>query len=409
MSRSDVVVTGLGAISSVGTNVDTMWQAVVNGESGANTIQTFDIDETPFRGTVAHEIIDFDPSEHEYIDERMVGRFAQFGLVAAKEAIDDAGLDPGGPEWEETRIGTSFGTCNGGTREIEQNIESENGFQLYFGTQYLTNLAAGHISGQFKTKGPCLAPTTACAASTHAIDTAVQQLRNDRADVMIAGGAEKTSKVPIGSFDAIRAYSIRHNDEPTKACRPFDQKRDGVVVGDGSGALILETREHAEKRDADVYATVAGTGATADGGHPISQPDDADGLTRAIEMAIDDAGIERDLVDCVSAHATSTSRGDVHEATAINNVFTGDTPYVTAMKGQLGHTFGAAGALEAVIAVKSICEDIIPPTINLQQLDEHCDIPVVDEPIHQRISTVLSNSAGFGGTNGTVIFVGEDG
>lgn len=405
MTEPEIVVTGLGAISSVGKTVPEMWDSVVNGVSGGKTLNSLSDKDPDISAVVAHEITDFDPTEYDYIDERMVGKFAQFGLVAAYEAIKDAGLDPTSSEWEENRVGTSFGTCAGGTKEIEEDLEARDRFRFYIGTEFLPNMAAGHISGHFETKGPCLAPTSACATGTHAIDTAAQELRKGRADVMIAGGGEKaSSKVAIGTFDSLRAYSSNFDDCPTEACRPFDQKRDGVVVGDGSGALILETRDHAEERNADIYATVAGTGATADGAHPISQPEDANGLTRAIEMAVDDAELEDNSIDYISAHATSTSRGDIHESTAINKAFDGDTPYVTAMKSQLGHTLGAAGALEGVLAIKSMQENVIPPTINQEQIGEECNIQVVDQPINRNVSTVLSNSAGFGGTNGTVIF-----
>ncbi|WP_330633213.1 beta-ketoacyl-[acyl-carrier-protein] synthase family protein [Halocatena halophila] len=405
MNVPEIVITGLGAISSIGKNAQSQWDAVVEGTSGGNTIQAFNPSETSLRGSVAHEITTFSPENYDFIEQRVTGEFTQFGLVAANEALEDAGLDPNDSEWESSRVGTSFGTCFGGVKELGNDIRNGK-FSFHISIQFLPNLAAGHISSQFNARGPNKAPTTACAAGTHAIDTAVQELRQGRADIMIVGGAEKAvHRFGVGGFDAIRAYSTSHNGEPTKACRPFDQDRDGVVVGDGSGALILETREHAQRRGADVYATVAGLGASSDAMHPISPPDDAHGLIHAIEMAITDAGIKKNAIDYVSAHGTSTPGGDVHEATAVNKVF-GDQkmPYVTAMKSQTGHTLGAAGAIEAVIAVQSIINNVIPPTINLENRDSECDIPVVTEPIEQNVSTVLSNSAGFGGTNGTVIF-----
>lgn len=394
------VVTGVGAVTPLGASSESTWRGIETGESGITEITRFDPAETDLTSRVAGEA-DFDPDEVGDIDERRTGRYAQLALAASQEAVDDAGLDPDGSGWQPERVGVSIGSGVGGFPEIEEGVNGRIG--PTYTLRYLPNLAAGHVSERFGAEGPNRAPATACAAGTHAVGSALRDIRAGRADVVVAGGCE-SAVCPAGmrGFDAMRALSTR-NDDPSAASRPFDADRDGFVMAEGAGVLVLEARERALDRDADIRGELTGFARTADAHHPTRPPEDAHGLERCLEAAIDDAGRTPDDIDHVNAHGTSTPRGDPHEATAIQTVFD-DPPPVTSVKSMTGHTMGASGAIEAVVTVHSIEENVRPPTINYQTPDPACDVPVVEAAESADVTAVASNSAGFGGTNGTLVF-----
>lgn len=401
---TDVVITGTGAITSIGASADELWTNLKDGTSGANEITAFDPERYDLSTSVACEITDFDPADHDEIDERTTGRFAQFATVAAMEALEDAALDPDDGSWEPDRVGVSIGTCTGGDLELFEDtrrMEAGDHPRFYSSLVVLSNLAAGTASIVTDARGPNRAPATACAAGTHALTAAADDLQAGRADVMIAGGAEAPIlPLLLDGFESLRAYSTVDRP-PAEHSRPFDADRDGLIFGEGSGILVLETREHAEERGADVVATLAGSGMTADASHPIRPS--GDGLARSMRNALEDAALTPDAIDHVNTHATSTPKGDAVEAEAVRTVFGDDVPPVTAFKGHLGHSFGAAGALEAVIATRMIQHGYVPGTLNHRESD--CDVPVVGhgEGFVTEVTAVLSNSAGFGGTNGSVV------
>ncbi|MEZ3145511.1 beta-ketoacyl synthase [Halobaculum sp. MBLA0143] len=403
---NDVVVTGLGTITPVGGSLSETWESLLGHESGAGPITQFDLDTYgyDFRTRVGCEVA-ADPSAHPSVDERSAGRHAQFGVVAASEAVADAGFDADdGPDWDPTRAGVSYASCLGGQLEIDEHqLRMRDGGRpdTRFSIQSLTSSVAGHASVVFDARGPNRAPSTACAAGTHAIADAVDDVRLGRADVMIAGGADAgVCSTGLAAFDSLRAMSSR-NDAPTAAIRPFDADRDGFLLGEGAGALVLESASHAAERGATAYAAVTGVGRSADADHLIRPASDGRGLIAAIERALADADRSPADVDHVNAHATATPRGDDHEALCLHEVFD-DPPPVTANKGNVGHTLGASGAIEGAISAASIHEGTIPPTVNHETPD--CGVDVVTEPRDADPEVVLANSAGFGGTNGAVVF-----
>jgi 3-oxoacyl-[acyl-carrier-protein] synthase II len=396
---SDVLITGIGAITPLGSTLDETWQAALEGESGADDITRFDPEKYRLRSRIACEV-DANVDAFDRVDPRSMGRFTKLGLIAAEEAVDDAGLSPGSDGWPSDRIGVSFATGMSGAPEYEQataDVEANRRVSSRFLITFLPNLLAGHVSIEFDARGPNRAPATACAAGAHAIADAVEDIRAGRADLMIAGGGESavTPTAMVG-FDSMRALS-RRTESPASASRPFDVDRDGFVMAEGGGALLLEAREHAESRGATAYAELAGVGMAGDASHPTRPPADAHGLKRAMRAAIGDAGLTPAAIDCVNAHATSTGRGDVHEANAIAAV-TAD-PLVWAPKGGLGHTLGAAGAIETALGAKGLAGGRVPPTCNLDTLDEECNVTVATEPTGLALDGMLCNAAGFGGTN----------
>ena len=396
----EAVVTGIGAITPLGADAADTWARASDGASGIAPITGFDPDDYDLGSKIVGRA-EFDASDHEFIDERGMGRYAQLALVAAHEAVADAGLVPESDTWRPERAGVSIGTGMGGFPEIEETVTGERVGPRFVISQ-LPNLAAGYISQAFDATGPNRAPATACAAGTHAIGSALDDIRLGRADVMIAGGTEAAlSPTGIRGFDAMRALSTA-NDAPTEASRPFDADRDGFVIAEGAGVLVLETPDHAEARGVDPLATVTGYAQTADAHHPTGPPDDAHGLRRCIQAAIRDAGREPDDVDHVNAHGTGTRRGDPHEATALRGVFD-DVPPVTSLKSAIGHTLGASGAIEAVVSALAVREGIRPPTRNYETPDPACDVPIVETAQPTEGGVVVSNSAGFGGTNGSLV------
>lgn len=408
---NDVVVTGLGAVTPVGASVSETWESVKKGESGASSISLFDPDEYEydFRANAACEV-DIDPTDRDVVDERSMGRHSQLGVIAAKEAMEDAGFGTD-PSWNEPQnVGVSFASCVGGQLEIEENLRGiydSGSIATRFSIQFLPNSTAGHNSILFDAQGPNRAPSTACAAGTHAICDAVDDIRLGRADVMIAGGSDAgVCSIVVGGFDVLRALTTKH-DDPADAIRPFDEDRDGFLLGEGAGTLVLESAEHAEQRGAPIYATIEGVGLSGDADHPARPARDARGLKASVRSALDEAGREPDQIDHVNAHGTATPRGDEHEALCLDEVFD-DVPPVTSVKSMMGHTLGASGAIEAVISTLAIRDDVLPPTANYETPDPDCDVPVVGETTSADVDSVVSNSAGFGGTNGTLVFGTHD-
>lgn len=401
---SDVVVTGLGAVTPCGEDVESTWSAMTDGDSGAGPITLFEASDYPKVSNIAFEV-DADPSEWERVDARRMGRMTQFAVKATEEALDDAGIGLSDDERGSKTVGTSIATAVGWAHEFEEySRQVANGERVSPRAiiRFLPNLPAGHVSIEFDAEGPNRAPVSACAAGAQAIHDAASDLRSGRADVMIAGGAEAFSPSTMSAFGSMRGLSTR-DDEPEAALRPFDEDRDGTVVGEGAAVLVLETRSHARQRGATPLATVSGAGLSGDASHPSKPPEDAAGMRKAVNWGLADAGVDPSKVDHVSAHATGTPAGDVHEATGLNVVFE-DVPPVTSIKALAGHLFGASGAVESAAVVKTIQDGTIPPTITCENRDDDCDIPVVTEPRDEDVSVAVSNSFGFGGTNCALVF-----
>ncbi len=410
-----VVITGLGTINSIGHNVEESFKAVVAGECGIDTITLFDISEYPVK--IAGEVKDFDPTTvMEKKEVKKADRFIQLGLKAAKEAMNDCGipLENGRVSNEDApRFGMISASGIGGLSTIEKNsivlnTRGPKRISPFFIPSSLVNMLGGFISIAHGLKGPSLSHVTACAASTHAISDACKTIMLNGADRILVVGAESAiCGAGMGGFAAMKALSTR-NDDPKTASRPFDIDRDGFVMGEGAGALVLETLESAQERNAKIYCEVIGFGESGDANH-ITSPV-MDGPLRAMQAAFDMAKHitgEDVKIDYVNTHGTSTPVGDANETKALKEVFKGvqNCPPVTSTKGQIGHCLGAAGAIEAIFAIKSLNEGIIPPTINIINQDPLCDLDYVANTAREaELTTVMSNNFGFGGTNGSVIF-----
>lgn len=402
-----VVVTGMGVVTSLGSDLPTFWNNLLNGKSGISLIEAFDT--TEYTTKIAAEIKDFDPGL--YIDKkesRKMDRFVQFGVAASKLAIEDAKLVIG-ENADAERVGVIVGSGIGGlgTWEDQHTLLMEKGprrVSPFFIPMMIANMASGQVSMSTGAKGPNSAAVSACATGTHSIGDSFKMIQRGDADVMICGGAEATIR-PIGmaGFCAMRAMSTR-NDEPEKASRPFDVDRDGFVMGEGAGVLILESLEHAQQRGARIYAEVIGYGMSGDA-HHMTDPD-PDGAARCMKKALKDAGIEPEAIQYINAHGTSTGIGDKSETTAIKKAF-GDHAYklaVSSTKSMTGHLLGAAGGVEAVILGLTLQNGIIPPTANLDQQDPELDLDYVpNKPREANVQVALSNSFGFGGHNATII------
>ena len=409
MSRKRVVVTGLGAITPIGNDLDTSWANLLAGKSGIGPITTFDT--TDFITKIAGEVKDFDPKK--FIEPKKAKRmdtFTHFAVSAAKMLLDDSGfkVDPDHPE----RTGVSIGVGLGGIEHIQNNYKKllDKGpkrVSPFFIPIIVNNMAAGMVAIHTNAKGPNICTTTACASGTHAIGTAFSDILLGRVDAVICGGSESTTtELGVGGFTAMKALSTR-NDDPTKASRPFDKERDGFVMGEGCGLLLLEELEHAKARGAKIYAEIVGYGASADAYHMTAPPEDGSGMALAMEAAIRDAGLSAEDVDHINAHGTSTPLNDACETTAIKKVF-GKRAYdipVTGNKSMTGHLLGAAGGVESVFTVKTLFEGVIPGTINLENPDPVCDLDYVADGSRQKqVNACLCNSFGFGGTNACVLY-----
>ena len=413
-----VVVTGIGAVTPLGAGVDNIWRRILNGESGAGTIQGFDVSDLGVKIACEVPIGDresgaFNPDDHVAPkDQRKMDRFIIYGIGAADEAIADAGWTPDSEE-ELERTGVMIGSGIGGLETIAEAAmllrdKGPRRVSPFFIPSSLINLASGQVSIKYGYKGPNHAPVTACSTGAHAIGDASRLIGFGDADVMIAGGAEAAvCRLGIAGFAAARALSSDFNDEPTRASRPWDKDRDGFVMGEGAGVVVLEEYEHAKARGAKIYAEIAGYGLSGDAHHITSPPPDGNGGYRAMQSALRNAEMNIEDIDYINAHGTSTPLGDEIELGAVKRLF-GDHAYKLSMsstKSAIGHLLGAAGAVEAIFSVKAIGDGVAPPTLNLENPSDGCDIDLVPLQAKERtIDAALSNSFGFGGTNASVIF-----
>ena len=403
-----VVVTGMGAVTPLGLDLPTTWQAMLDGKSGVAPIQSFDTSEHEVK--IAAEIPTFDPTKIMNAKEaRRIDRFIQLGMYAAREAWQDAGMAV--TEENAERIGAISGSGIGGIGSLG------NGFKTLFDkgpdrvtpflvVQMLIDLLPGMISMDLGLKGPNFSVVSACATSGHGIGEAAEVIRRGDADVMIAGGADAgVGPIGIAAFHAMRALSTR-NDDPERASRPFDKDRDGFVMAESGGMVVLESLEHAQERGARIHAEVVGYGLSADAYHVSAPSDDGDGAARAMKMALQKAGLSPKDVGYINAHATSTPLGDRSETNAIKTVF-GSAAYdvaVSSTKSMTGHLLGAAGVVEAIVCIKAIQDGVLPPTINLQNPDPACDLDYVPNKARKRqVEYAMSNSFGFGGHNSSLI------
>ena len=404
-----VVVTGIGAITPIGNGKDGFFDGLRSGKNGIDRVSSFDVSQ--FRTQMAGEVREFDPEQFMSPREAYrMDRFAQFGVAAARMALADAGLEIN--DANSTRVGVMMGCGIGGMRTFEDQVrvmlqEGPRRVSPFFVPMMIANMASGQISIATGAKGPNATLTTACAAATHAIGEALRTLRCGDADVMIAGGTEAAvTPMSFAGFCALRAMS-RRNDDPKSAMRPFDKDRDGFVMGEGSGVIILETLEHALDRGAHIYAELAGYGLSADAYHIVEPAPGGDGAAYAMSMALRDAGLQPEDIDYINAHGTSTILNDKYETAAIRSVF-GDharSLLVSSTKSMTGHLLGAAGGVEAIACIFAITEGIVPPTINYTTPDPECDLDYVpNTPRRREVRAALSNSFGFGGHNAVIVF-----
>lgn len=409
MTKRRVVITGLGMLTPVGLNVEETWKNILSGVSGAGPVEDFDTADYPCK--IWAKIKGFNPEDHiPSKDARKMDPFTQFGVVAATEALQDAKLDI--DDQLSHRAGVCVGAGIGGIQTITNNQDRlvQSGprkVSPFFIPAGIINMVAGQISIKHNLKGPNLSIVTACTTGTHSIGVAGRMIAYGDADVMVCGGSEMTlNPLCLAGFSAVRALSKR-NDEPKKASRPWDKDRDGFVMGEGAGILVLEEYEHAKARGAKIYAELAGFGMSGDAYHITSPDEDAAGATAAMAATLRDANIEPELVDYINAHGTSTYLNDKNETLAIKRLFK-DHAYklaVSSTKSMTGHLLGAAGAVEAIFSILAIRDQIAPPTINLDNPDEGCDLNYVPhKPQKRKINYVMSNSLGFGGTNGSLLF-----
>lgn len=409
MLRKRVVITGMGALTPVGNSVEESWKNICAGRSGIALLD--DLDEKIFPSRIGGRIKHFDPLQ--IISKKEVRRtdvFVQYGLYAAMEAVDNAGLQVS--EKEASRYGVAIGSGIGGITSIEENhtlLKEQNSRRIspFFIPGAIINMAAGWVSMKCNFQGPNFATSTACASGSHAIALAAQMILCDDADVMIAGGAEKASSfLGMSGFSAARALST-HNNSPEQASRPWDRDRDGFVMGDGAGMLVLEERQHAIDRGAFIYAELSGYGMSSDAWHMTAPPENGRGAAIAMQAALDKAGLLPEMVSYINAHGTSTPVGDLAETRAVHQVFGSHAKRVpiSSTKSMTGHLLGAAGAIESVFSVKSLMDQMAPGTINLEHPGNGCDLDYMAEGSRSfSIKHVLSNSFGFGGTNVSLLF-----
>ncbi len=410
MTKRRVVITGLGCITALAESADKLFAALCEGKSGVSIIESFDTSAYPVR--FGGEVKSFDVTKYiEQRESRRMDRFTQFAVVAAIQAVNDSGLDFS--REDVIRVGAIVGTGIGGIKEIEdqhlrllkKGVRQLSPFTV---PRLMANAACGTIAIYYGLRGPNFCVTSACASGNHAIGEAYMNIVAGRSDIIITGGSE-AALTPIGlaSFCAARSLSTR-NEDPQAASRPFDKDRDGFVLSEGVGILVLEEYEHAKKRNAKIYAELLGYAATDDGYHLTAPMPNGDGAAKTMELAMLDAGIDKEKVDYINAHGTGTELNDIAESSAIKTVF-GDYAYkllVSSTKSSLGHLLGASGAVELIICIKAINESIVPPTINLENQDERCDLKIDYVPLKARkakVNIAMSNSFGFGGHNACVI------
>ncbi len=413
-----VVVTGMGLVTPLGVGLDNNWARLTAGESGARTIGKFDVSDLPAK--IAAQVPRGDGSDGTFNaddfvstkEQRRIDEFIVYGIAAAVQAVEDSGWEPEADE-DQWRTGVMIGSGIGGLQTIAdgEKLLNEQGPRKvgpFFIPSALINLASGHVSIRYGFKGPNHAVVTACSTGAHAIGDAARLIMLDDADVMVAGGAEAAiCRIGIAGFAACRALSTGYNDTPQQASRPYDKGRDGFVMGEGAGVVVLEEYEHAKARGAHIYAEVVGYGLSGDAHHITAPAEDGNGGFRSMQAALKRAGLNPEDIDYVNAHGTSTPLGDEIELGAVKRLF-GDHAYNLSMsstKSAIGHLLGAAGAVEAVYSILAINNDVVPPTINLDDPSDACDIDLVPHTAKERkVRHALSNSFGFGGTNASLVF-----
>ncbi|WP_417682895.1 beta-ketoacyl-ACP synthase II [Roseibium sp.] len=409
MSRRKVVVTGLGLLTPVGNTVKDTWDNILAGKSGAASIDFFDASQ--FATRFSASVKDFSLEPYMSAKEaRKMDLFIQYGMAAAAQAIEDAGIEA--TESNAHRIGCAIGSGIGGLPMIEKTHDTLNNsgprrVSPFFVPGSIINMISGNVAIKYGLRGPNIAITTACTSGTHNIGHAMRMIQYGDADVMVAGGAEMaTTPLGLAGFSAARALSTR-NDDPTAASRPWDRDRDGFVLGDGAGVLILEEYEHAKARGAHIYCELSGFGMSDDAFHMTAPPEDGAGAALSMQNAVNDAAIDPDRIHYINAHGTSTPAGDIAESNAAKRVLgsAADQVRMSSTKSMIGHLLGAAGAVEAAFCVLALRDQVAPPTINLDNPSEGCDLNYVAHTSQEcKIDAAMSNSFGFGGTNGTLIF-----
>ena len=405
-----VVVTGMGIISPLGNELETTWQNILAGKSGAKTVTTFDVTDYPTK--FAAPVENFDDVNHlDVKTKRRVDEFVQYGLVASKHAIENSGLELN--SIDSSRIGVSIGSGIGGLDTIEKNAltldkRGPRKISPFFVPGAIVNMVSGLVSIEYGLHGPNLSIVTACSSGNHSIGFSARSISHGDCDVMITGGSEMAiTPLGLGGFSAVTALST-NNENPTKASRPWDKDRDGFVLGDGAGVLVLEEYEHAKARSANIYAEVSGFGMSSDAFHMTAPAEDGKGAKQAMISALKDADLDSSKIDYINAHGTSTPLGDIIEANAIADIFSTSQEQiaVSSTKSMTGHLLGAAGAIESIFSILSLRDSRLPPTINLDNLD--ADAPklnyVANESQEKEINYVLNNSFGFGGTNASLVF-----
>ncbi len=409
MSNKRVVVTGLGMLTPLGNTVDSTWVAIQNGKTGIGPIEHFNVSDfgTRFGGSLKN----FDCANYmEPKDARRMDVFMQYGIAAGVQAFEDSGLDA--DKYDSERFGVAIGSGIGGIKTIEDTSllirdAGPRKVSPFFVPGSIINMISGNLSIRFGLKGPNIAVTTACTTGTHNIGLASNMILNNQADIMLVGGAEMAaSPVGLGGFCAARALSTR-NEDPESASRPWDAQRDGFVLGDGAGVMVLEDLAHAKKRGARIYAELTGFGMSGDAFHMTAPSEGGEGAALCMKNALVSAGLNPEQVDYINAHGTSTPAGDIAETDAIKKVFGqhSSTLCVSSNKSMIGHLLGASGAVEAIMSVLTLTDQVIPPTINLEHPDPRCDLDYVPHTAREKsVNVVLTNSFGFGGTNGSLIF-----
>ena len=405
-----VVVTGLGTINPLGNNVESSWNSLINSKSGISKISKFDVSNYPCRIAGSIDDSKIDEEIVSIRDQRKIDRFITLGLIAAAEAIEDSGYVSENDN--NFRCGVMVGSGIGGLDTIYRNssILDNHGIRKispFFIPSSLINLLSGHISIKYNLKGPNSSPVTACATGTHAIGDSFTIIKNDKADLMVCGGAEAAiCPLGISGFSAARALCDTFNENPKKGSRPWDKERSGFVMGEGAGVLVLEELDHAKKRNAKIYGEVKGYGMSGDAFHITKPSEDGNGGFRAMEMALKESKLNSNSIGYVNAHGTSTQLGDMIELNAVEKLFQSNSKmFMSSNKSAMGHLLGAAGAVEAVFSFKSLQTKILPPTLNLDNPDTKTSINLIPhEAISENVQNVISNSFGFGGTNASLIF-----
>ena len=401
-----VVVTGLGILSPIGNTVSEAWSSCIEGISGITSVDV-GIPNSPV--TIGAQLKNFNTSDHlDPKEVRRIDPFIQYGLIAANQSIADSGiLDL--PSLNKEKVGVNFGAGIGGIQTIENNkviLESKGHKKVspFFVPGSIVNMISGLVSIKHGFMGPNTSVVTACSTGNHCIGTAARSIACGEADVMIAGGAEMAS-TPLSISGFISARALSTNSDPELACRPWDKDRDGFILADGAGSLVLEDYEHATKRNAHIYAEIIGFGMSSDAYHMTAPPEDGRGAALSMKNALIDAELNHEEIDYINAHGTSTPLGDLAETRALKTIFTSSMPSISSTKSMTGHTLGAAGAIESIFCIKSLNNNVIPPTINLINQDSECDLDYTPlNSIDKKVSVAMNNSFGFGGTNSTLVF-----